>query len=76
MALFTFDNLTYINDFLFPLLDDCGVIHVSQVGSDSKTCGEVEDYIKKIEPTGDMRAHELIVQDPSDSAPKDLIDKG
>ncbi|CAD6236541.1 unnamed protein product [Miscanthus lutarioriparius] len=55
--------------------DNCGDIHVSQVGSGSKTCGEVEDCTKKIEPTGDMGAHELIVKGPFDSAPKDLIDK-
>ena len=61
---------------MFPLLDNCGDIHVSQVGSGSKTCGEVEDCTKKIEPTGDMGAHELIVQGPFDSAPKDLIGKG
>jgi len=57
---------------MFPLLDNCGDIHVSQVSAGSKTCGEVN----KIEPTGDMGAHKLIVQDPSGSAPKDLIDKG
>jgi len=51
--------------------DNCGDIHVSQVSAGSKTCGEVN----KIEPTGDMGAHKLIVQDPSGSAPKDLIDK-
>jgi hypothetical protein len=61
---------------MFPLLDNCGDIRVSQVGAGSKTSGEVEDYTKKIEPTGDMGEHELVVQDPSVSAPKDLIVKG
>lgn len=55
--------------------DNCGDIRVSQVGAGSKTSGEVEDYTKKIEPTGDMGEHELVVQDPSGSAPKDLIVK-
>ena len=62
--------------FWFPLSDDCEDIRVSQVGADSKAVGKVEGCTKKIEPTDDMGTHELIVQDPSDSGPKDFIDKG
>ena len=62
--------------FWFPLSDDCEDIRVSQVGADSKAVGKVECCTKKIEPTDDMGTHELIVQDPSDSGPKDFIDKG
>lgn len=54
--------------------DDCADIHVPQVGADSQTFGDVEGYNKKIEPTGEMGALELI-QDPSNIAPKALIDK-
>ena len=62
--------------FWFPLSDDCEDIRISQVGADSKAVGKVECCTKKIEPTDDMGTHELIVQDPSDSGPKDFIDKG
>jgi hypothetical protein len=62
--------------FWFPLSDDCKDIRVSQVGADSEAVGKVEGSTKKIEPTGDMGTHELIVQDPSDTGPKDFIDKG
>ena len=62
--------------FWFPLSDDCEDIRISQVGADSKAVGKVECCTKKIEPTDDMATHELIDQDPSDSGPKDFIDKG
>ncbi|OEL23636.1 hypothetical protein BAE44_0015344, partial [Dichanthelium oligosanthes] len=55
--------------------DDCGDIRVSQAGADSKAIGEAEGCTKKIEPAGDMGTHELIVQDPSNTGPKDCIDK-
>uniref|UniRef100_A0A0A9CXT6 GTD-binding domain-containing protein n=1 Tax=Arundo donax TaxID=35708 RepID=A0A0A9CXT6_ARUDO len=56
------------------LKDDSGDIHVPQVCADSETIGEVKDYTKKIELTGDMGRHELAVQGP-DNAPKEFIDK-
>ena len=62
--------------FWFPLSDDCEDIRISQVGADSKAVGKVECCTKKIEPTDDMGTHELIVQEPSDTGPKDFIDKG
>ena len=62
--------------FWFPLSDACEDIRVSQAGADSDAVGKVEGCTKKIEPTDDMGTHELIVQEPSDTGPKDFIDKG
>ncbi|RLN22926.1 myosin-binding protein 1-like [Panicum miliaceum] len=56
--------------------DDCEDIRVSQIGADSESVGKVEGCTKTIKPTGDMGTHELIVQDPSYTGPKDFIDKG
>ena len=51
-------------------------INVSQVNADSQTLAEVEDNPKEDEPIDDTRIDELIPQDPSNSAFKDLITKG
>nr|CAB3478473.1 unnamed protein product [Digitaria exilis] len=67
-----FCELNPTRTFLFPLSDDCGDIHVSQVGADSEAIGEVDGCTKKIEPAGDMGTHDgLIVQYPFDTIPED-----
>jgi hypothetical protein len=64
------------DSFPLSLADNFADTNVSQISVHSETLAVVEDNPKKAEPIGDTGKHELISQDPSNSAYKELVAKG